>query len=331
MDTQPLAESIRNIPPVTRFFTMSTVAVCLGNALNIIRPDQLRCNLWFFVSGYSYVKLIITGRPFIFDGLTALLGAILQCYRCFSCFLLPAGIPGSPFGAIMDIYFFYTFANHVERIKFRGSFPDCLWFSFVTGTIILIITLLYNYFDMAYMPRHHSMMLSCITYIWSRENKNSTINFAGILPIKGYHLPLFNLFFKLIVEGYWACFDSFIGIVGGYLYQCMQSGTLPIYNLFPQFYPQFYPRNNQVNKVGTIRVKSTTDDIITDSIFDKGYLRAPLWLYKQLDYPVNERKPDPSSFRGKGGNVADDSVTSATTTGWFGNNAFKGKGHRLGS
>lgn len=351
METQPLADSIRNIPPVTRFFTISTVAVCLGNALQIITPDQLHCTIWHYLFGYQYVKWTLIHKLLFFDGLKAILGLLLQSYRFFVCFLLPTGIPDSPVGAIMDIYFFYTFANHVERVKFRGSFPDCLWFSLVSGTLILSMTLTYNYFVPNYLPHHHLMMLSCITYIWSRGNKNSVINFLGIVPIKGYYLPLFNLFLKLIVSGYGAFFDSCIGITGGYLYQCFQSSTLPIYNLFPQFYPNFYPRATG-NKVGTINMRSSPTDVIPDSVFDKGYLRAPLWLYRALKFPVNNDlliKEGPGytvySNRAKSAGTSsanathtassssqDGASSTATSTGWFSsNNAFKGKGHRLGS
>lgn len=334
MESQLLADSIRNIPPVTRFFTISTLMVCLANSLRIIEPSQLVCNLWVFVYQYAYTQKILNHTTSIFEGLQAILLLIAQCYRFLACFLKPAGIPQSPFNAIMDIYFFYTFANHVERIKFKGSFPDCLWFTLVTGTIIVIETLIYSFFDPQYIPCHHLMMLSCITYIFSRYEKNSVINFLGILPIKAYYLPLFNLGVKLIIQGYWACFDSVFGILGGYLYQCLQSDTLPIYNLFPQFYPQFYPRATG-NKVGTINMNSANADIILDSIFDKGYLRAPLWLYNVLKYPVADRQRETSmsqlNKRPTTTQTQQEDSSTAYSTGWFSSdNAFKGKGHRLG-
>lgn len=364
MNNQPstLADSIKNIPPVTRFFTITTVIVCFANSLKIIQPQQLICYLPLFIDNFKDASKTISNSN-LFGVVFAVLGLLVQSYRFFTCFLLPQGLlTDQPFHAILDIYVFYTFANHLESYtgKFHRNFPDCLWFTLVTGTIVVLLSLLYSaVIDVNHFPVHHQMILSCVTYIWSRSLKNALINFLGLVPIKAYYLPLFNLFFKLLISGYSAFLDSAIGIFSGYLYQCFQSDTLPIYNLLPGSYAKYLTSSNDKNgrRVGQLNnnfaafdQSSATSgaDFIEDSIFDKGYLKAPIWLYNLLNYPINTSTRTTAFYPRPGANStnSDKSTshinlndnastdTSGPTSGysWFGlnNNAFKGKGYRLG-
>lgn len=367
-----LADSIRNIPPVTRFFTISTVMVCFAHSLRLIDLHDLFCTVPSFLDCYYQVKHTLALEPGIFKTATSYLWLIFQCHRFITCFLVPWGlVAGQPIQAIMDIYFFYTFANHLESTggKFGRNFPDCLWFTLLTGTIILLLTFMYDFFiDSLHIPIHHQMMLSCVTYIWSRSLKNSIINFMGIVPIQAYYLPLFNLFIKLVVNSYSSFIDLLIGIAGGYLYQCIQSDTLPIYNLIPGTYAAAsrshgitsvsngrkvgfssfqYNNNEHVQALGSIQ----------DSIFDLGYLKAPVWLYKILNYPQGTSKGSTAHvktpFAGKGRSIASSSSSKSTSsstaassrirtvddesegastgyTSWFANeDKFKGTGHKL--
>ncbi|KAK6453660.1 Der1-like family-domain-containing protein [Scheffersomyces xylosifermentans] len=346
------AKGIRNIPPVTRFFTVSTVLVCFGQAMGLLDTADLMAPLRLFwdYSENTY-RIIRSSAPFI-KKFQAFNWLLFQSYRFFTSFLIPEGLlVYKPLSAIFDIYFFYTFANHVENYdgKFHRNFPDCLWFTLVAGTIIVLTTITYSaLFDFDHFPIQHEMMLSCITYIWSRSSKNSQINFLGLIPIKAYYLPFFNLFLKLLIGGRRSFLDTAIGIFGGYIYLCIQSDTLPIYNLFPGSYGSLYnpQANNNGRRVGNDGFHDNAADYIEDSIFDKGYLKAPLWLYKLLNYPSNNSKRSTAfypRYAAPVGNLShaarkalkkDDPPTSETTTfSWFGGDGkttFKGKGHRLG-
>ncbi len=46
----------------------------------------------------------------------------------------------------MDIYFFYTFSNHLEAYggKFNGNFPDYLWYAITCGTMVNVFALFYS-------------------------------------------------------------------------------------------------------------------------------------------------------------------------------------------
>lgn len=353
-----LAENIRNIPPVTRFFTIFTIIVCFAHALKLTNLGQLTCYMPQLL-GYLHETLHQAKHLSAVIRAYLVLKLFLQSYRFFSCFLLPMGLPDQPFQALLDIYFFYTFANDIESRsgKFRRNFPDCLWFTIITATLIHLLSFVYGFFiDFYHFPVYHQMLLSCVTYIWSRSLKNTIINFLGLVPIKAYYLPLFNLFFKLMLNGYSSFLDTAIGIFSGYLYQCWQSDTIPIYNLFPGSYASFLTFNADKSgrRVGTSSENShfstknlgsvSENDWIDDSIFDKGYLKAPAWLYKLLDYPIGTSKRttgfDIDTTRPKGLHASTQSTETKSATGkstsysWFGSgskSAFVGKGYRLGN
>lgn len=289
-----LARSINNIPPVTRFFTLIPILIGLSNGLYQYDLFLLNCN---------------------FSTFDLSLSSLFNSYRFLTAFFIPLGMYiREPISALMDMYFFYTFANHLEspQGKFKGNFPDCLWFTLITGTIIIGNSFIFYLFGPPHMFFHHQMMLSCVTYLWSRDSKNSNINFMGIIPIKGYYLPFFNLGLKLLTQGYESLIDSVLGMLGGYFYQCIASGTLPFFNLVSG--------NDQTpgNRVGMNTNFDPTH--IDDSIFDKGYLKAPVWLYKVLKYPLNANERSSNEKEG----------AYASTSGYELGGAFQGRGHRLG-
>ncbi|CCE87220.1 Piso0_005763 [Millerozyma farinosa CBS 7064] len=355
-ESSSLADNIKNIPPVTRFFTIVTVVICVLNSLRLIHPFQLVCYLPIIMEKTEMIRRYTSQANVYFKNMY-IVGVLLQSYRFFTTLFLPVGmIADQPFNAILDIYFFYTFSNHLESPsgKFRGNFPDYLWFTMITSTICVAMSIVYNYLiDITHFPVHHQMMLSAVTYMWSRYSKNSIINFLGLVPIKAYYLPLFNLFFKLMISGYSSFWDSVVGIFSAYVYQCVMSDTLPVYNLFPNAYSSFFEGNaSRGRRVGTIHmnfddhdrpITNQPGDFIGDSIFDKGYLKAPLWLYKLLNYPTNNSKRitafdsertftsniRPQEQNAKGPNASGSS--SGFSIFKYSNSPFKGTGHRLGS
>lgn len=332
-----LADTIRDIPPVIRFFTICSVAVCFAHGLAIIDLRTLLCFPGDIVNGWNVVTYVYRNGGDKWDISRFFAIFLLQSYKFFTAFIVPHGLGTAPGGAIMDIYFFYTFAKQLEDFngKFRRNFPDCLWFTLITGTILILLTFVF-YFVIGHgyyaNPSHHQMMLSCVTYLWLRELKNAQVNFLGIIPIKAYYLPLFNLSLKLF-GGIWSCVDTIIGIFGGYLYQCMQSRTMPFYNLLPGAYPS--PRLLSGTRVGTVQslfrsnnsnlnAQGTTDDMIYSSIFDRGYLKAPIWLYNLLEYPINNLRRT-TAFAASPHSQKTTVEVKGTSS------AFRGSGQRLGN
>lgn len=338
-----LADNIRNIPPVTRFFTITTVLVCLTLSLGLLDTSSLFCHYDIASDIVSHLVSVCNTGSWL-SVATAVADTVFQCHRFFTTFLIPSGLmAASPLVALMDIYFFYVFASALEspQGKFRGNFPDSLWFTFVTGTVIVLVALALEallpiWAGLAFVPSHHHMMLSCVTYTWLRSLKNLIINFMGIIPIKAYYLPLFDLGLALILNKYPGLLQVLVGILSGYLYQCIQLNTLPFYNLFPGAYGTLRHDRAGGRRVGFVSVgQPATQEMIEDLIFDKGYLKAPLWLYRALSYPENNLRRQtaftvPKQPVSLGHMTREDANGSGVS--WFGagGGQFKGRGHRLG-
>ncbi|KAI5963940.1 hypothetical protein CANMA_003537 [Candida margitis] len=354
--TNALLENIKSIPPVTRFFTISTVLACLGVTTFSAFPS-LYINLGELLKEYALVRAVVR-RGSYFDIFKVVATTVLGWYRFVTSFMVPPGIMSpNRINALFDTYFFYTFSNHLEAHegKFKGNFPDYLWFIILCGSCIQVSNLALeaitgNYSSATYFP--HENLLACLTYVWSRSLKNARINLLGLIPIKAYYLPLGNLTVKLILGGPVSLIDTLVGIISGYLYLCVQSNTMPIYNLLPGAYGMSKKkRNDEGRRVGMTHVDTPSHfggfqaDYIDDSIYDKGYLKAPQWLYNLLSYPNNTSVRTTAFTPGVGAsnrvttsfsrNQPQREVTpTGSTTGysWFGGSgtAFKGKGHRLG-
>ncbi|CAI5756305.1 unnamed protein product [Candida verbasci] len=305
MSENALVENIKGIPPVTRFYTISSVLVCLAiSTFDALPSLYISYNEIEF--GLSLIYQSIRKGGYLF-ALKTVGHLLLNSYKFLTSVLIPSGIVGpNKFNALLDIYFFYTFSNHLEADgKFKGNFPDFLWFNILCSTCIYIFSFIYNIFQpQLFFP--HEILLACITYVWSRANKNAKINLIGLVPIKAYYLPLGNLLVKMILGGPTALIDTLMGIITGYLYLCVQSQTIPFYNLLQEVKHQRVGQNNE---------------IIGDSIYDKGYLKAPKWLYEILKTPYT---PPPTQSK------IEIKQQPSNVNYWFGESAFKGKGYRLG-
>ncbi|KAI5961953.1 hypothetical protein KGF57_001581 [Candida theae] len=346
--TNTLIDNIKSIPPVTRFFTISTVLACLGVTTFSAFP-ALYINLGELLNEYVLIRAVFRYGSY-FDIFKVVATSVLSWYRFVTSFLIPPGIMSpNRINALFDAYFFYTFSNHLEAHegKFNGNFPDYLWFIILCGSCIQVLNLtLEAITGDSYFP--HENLLACLTYVWSRSLKNARINLLGLVPIKAYYLPLGNLIVKLILGGPVSLIDTLVGIVSGYLYLCVQSNTMPIYNLLPGAYGVTKKkRYDEGRRVGMTHVDTPSHfgqfqaDYIDDSIYDKGYLKAPQWLYNFLSYPANTSvrttaftaAPAPGGPLSRTQAQRQTPVGSATTGySWFGGNgtAFRGKGHRLG-
>ena len=323
-----LADSIKLIPPVTRFFTITSVVVTFLCSIDLCNVQTFYLTVHDFRGIYGDMRLHFkygTRLSFV----KTVFWSLIQCYKFFTCFLVVSITRDQAVGALSSIYFFYKFASQLEGYqgKFRGIFPDCLWFTILTGTFIHIISLVCGLVNPQFIPHYHSMMLSSVTYLWLREQKNTVVLFFGLFPIKAYYLPLFNLVASGMLTGLYGMLNSMIGFAGCYLYQCLQSGTWPVYNLSPRSYSTFMNKMLLIerSKVGTSQrvhtvFNSRDTDVIGPAVFDLGYLKAPAWLYKILKYPGYTFVPESGVHSQKPDIVA----TSQEK-------AFQGKGRRLGS
>lgn len=257
---------------------------------------------------------------------------LLQSHRLFTSFFLPLGyLRRQGFMCLAEMYFLYNFSQHLESKlgKFRGNFPDYSWCILVCGFFINLLSLVSQRLGLILFTSHHSMLTGCVTYIWLRTYKDLQIQYQGLFLLKAYYVPMMSLMIHLVSgREYFVC--EMIGIIAGYFYQSIQSDTLPFYNLVPGIYGVYDPQHNKGRKVGF--EKSAEESSFPDAIFDMGYLKAPKWLYKLISYPYDTSERV-TAFKQRKRRVGVATMggleeSLATTSGF---NAFKGKGHRLGS
>lgn len=326
-----LKDHLLNIPPVTRFFTIATLTMMLLSKLGFINLGKFLYEPSIAISDIYYIKNA-DGWQLKFWRSTECLDTL---YKFFTTFSYVVG--DGPF-VFLNIYSFYVFSSKLEsrQGKFKGNFPDYIWLILTTGTMLIVFeTLLVavcEHFDSDFPLgwvtfTYHRKLLACLTFVWLRYLKSSTVDFLGIFRIRSYYLPLFELGLA-IVNTRTAVWDSLIGCFVGYLYLCIQSNTLPIYNLVARVYGKADPRLTSTRRLG---LSSTTHDEFLPSIYDLGYLKAPKWLYTLLSYPYLSsvrttaftRMPQPSIKLSEGLGFRSSFLNQPEVT-------FKGSGHRLG-
>lgn len=325
-----LKDNLLDIPPVTRFFTIVTLATALLRGLGFFRDAYEYSPRSFWDEMY-----FVSDAEDFFDMLWRATCLIQGAYRYFTTFFFAAGEDAFVF---LKIYSFYLFSSKLESRagKFRGNFPDYLWFIIFCGllfivleTVIFFIADHYEAFLMykQYIgPAYHRKLFASICFVWLRHLKSSIVGFMGILSIRSYYLPLFDLAFA-IVESKESVWDALMGFFVAYLYLCIQSDTLPFYNLVPRVYGKDDPRLTSRQRVG---VNSTVHDEFLPAIFDLGYWKAPRFIYWLVGYPLNSSVrstafKQPPKLTVKVNRGFRSSILNEEPQ-----NTFKGTGHRLG-
>lgn len=310
-----------SIPPVTRFLLIVSVAACLGLSTGVLPLDGLT------VQPLTY---LIWNTPFTFKAVgTLTIMFLARSYRLFASFFVVQGLYQSGVSVLLNIYKMYFFSNNLENSqgRFRRNFPDYVWFILVCGFFIVTLNFIVSppQFSLTFP---HSQLLSSITFMWLRTAMNENIKFFGIVPIKAYYLPFFDLAIAVMGDK-WSAYDCVLGILAAYLYECIQSDTLPIYNLIPGAYRHSNLENSK--KVG-FNVDPQTF-VFLPSVFDLGYLKAPEVLYKLLKYPLNTSVRT-TAFTKKAaptrGSFSSGSSTAYQAYSTSGSSGFAGRGRRLG-
>lgn len=306
------------IPPTTRFLLIVSVAVSLALSTNVLSIEALT---------FMPLTELIWNTPLQVNAIAKLAAILLMnCYQFFTAFFVVQGLNVSGVSVLLNVYKLYFFSNNLENSqgRFRRNFPDYVWFVLVCGFVLVVINVLVAppQFILSFP---HSQLLSSITFMWLRTAMNENIKFFGIVPIKAYYLPFFDLAIAVMGDK-WSAYDCIVGIFAGYLYECIQSDTLPIYNLFPGAY-----RHNHLDNSRKVGFNVTPSSFVfLPSVFDLGYLKAPVFLYKLLKYPLNTSVRT-TAFTKRTATATPADAASANSYAYSsGSSVFAGKGRRLG-
>lgn len=314
-----ISDHVRNIPPVTRFFTIVSLAVSFAFSLEIFRIDTFLLQFWSlkFSSFRDSLKTLGLNIPLI-----------------FAIFFVPESLiirQGAT--VIFNIYQFYTLSSTLEKGKFRSNFADYLWFVWVCGFFIVMSSVAMGICGLSfgiYTITWHMVLLHCITFVYLRDNMGGITNILGLVPVRCYYLPFFNLAVSCLTG--WPSFvQTLQGFLAGYLYQCLQSDTIPFYNLLPGCYGKYNPAAHKENRVGSNGINVTNE--FSPAIYDLGYWKAPGFVYKILRYPQTSTVRQ-TAFTVRGlYNKPQNRERSARSSGYESHSGatFKGRGQRLGN
>ncbi|OBA20987.1 hypothetical protein METBIDRAFT_87254 [Metschnikowia bicuspidata var. bicuspidata NRRL YB-4993] len=326
-----LTDHLLSIPPVTRFFLIVTIAVSLGISLDIVSPATVMLGVAADTPPPPAPQWAPQGLSAKAQLVAWALRSVPRSYKMFTSFFVVDGVKDNGVLLLLNIYRFYMFSNYLEdsRGRFRGNFPDYLWFVLVSGGFLLAINGVLKHLGY-YTLFYHSQLLSCMTFLWLRALMNSVINFLGIVPIKAYYLPLFDLGMATMLGKYHPA-DSFAGILAGYIYECVQSDTLPVYNLLPGAYGSRLGLPANGRRVGFNVDTALSPNTFTQAVFDLGYWKAPRFFYRLLQYPMDTSVRTTAFTKAPAaGSVPGSAHASARSSGAT-KQTFRGQGHRLGT
>lgn len=325
-----LKDHLLGIPPVTRFFTSATLLAVLFMKLGWIAQYEY---LYFSKQFWYDIEYILYGDTWG-ESAFRYLETLKSIYKFFTTFFFPSAEGPLIF---LSIYSFYLYSSKLEGRtgKFKGNFPDYLWFILISGTMLIAVEValtfldeypLFNSLPAVMSPTYHRKLSACLIYVWLRYLKSTNVDFMGIFRIRSYYLPLFHLALA-VVDTQLAVWDALIGYFVGYIYLCIQSDTLPFYNLIPRVYGKDDPRLTSHRTLGL--VKSIHDEFLP-SIIDLGYLKAPRLLYTILGYPYHTSVRSTAFKNAPGPTVKVSQGFRSSFLNQDSQNTFRGSGYRLG-
>ncbi|CAG8896405.1 unnamed protein product [Penicillium egyptiacum] len=178
----PLEQWFYEMPPVTRWWTVATVATSLLVQCHIVTPFQL-----FYSFRSVYIKS--------------------QYWRLLTTFLY--------FGPLnLDLIFHVFFLQRYSRLleETSGRSPaHFAWLIFYAMTTLLIISPFLS------IPFLGSALSSSLVYIWARRNPDTRLSLLGLLVFTAPYLPWVLMGFSVIVHKI-VPKDEMLGVVVGHIW-----------------------------------------------------------------------------------------------------------------
>ena len=129
-----------------------------------------------------------------------------QVWRLFTNFLY-----FGEFGVGFLFHLFLLFRNskYLEKSVFRGNCADYIYFLFISGIILLILSPLTGNM---FLANSYSMSM---TYYWGRKNKNTVVQVFGLINLRAPYLAWFYLAFSFLLESGFKndCFGVLAGLI----------------------------------------------------------------------------------------------------------------------
>lgn len=184
---------IGNLPPVSRWYFLSSTALMVLCSLDIISPFAL------FMSWNLVIKE-------------------WQFWRLITCFLYIGSVQVH---TIWMLYVMILYCSNLEEASFRGRSADFLWMLILCATMLLAFSCVVGtgfFFSGA--------IINVMTYVWSRRNPNTRAS-IWFFTVRAPYVPWVH--FSLALLFGWGLSDHLIGILVGHMYFFFED----IYPLMP--------------------------------------------------------------------------------------------------
>lgn len=187
----PATMDITSLPPVTRLWALSSVAVSLLEHISLLSRYSLF---------YSPSLAFSPSHP--------------QPHRCLTTFLY-FGEFGIDF--LFHLFFFIRYARMLEENHYAGQTASFAWLLLVCGALLLALSPLLS----PPLPFLGSPLAFVLVYIWSRRNRHVRLSLFGVLVITAPYLPIALCAFSWILTGSaTAVKGDLLGLAVGHVCEC---------------------------------------------------------------------------------------------------------------
>jgi Derlin-2/3 len=231
-DNNPIEQWYREVPPITKYYTMTTAVIALSLQFGYITPYQM----------YYHPNLVI------FNG---------QIWRLLSTFLY-----FGPFGIdfLFHTFFMMRYFRSLEESWYRGKQAEFSLLLIVGGCLLLILGPI---FGMVFLGPPLVFMM---VYIWGRRNPYLMMSFLGLFTFTAPYLPWVLLGFSLIISKSFPLGD-FIGILVGHIYYFLED-ILPRTHGYRVLNPPIFLKR-LFGEYKEVQIQDTDEDSDTTSLIDQ--------------------------------------------------------------
>ncbi|KAJ2846778.1 hypothetical protein IWW36_004185 [Coemansia brasiliensis] len=165
----PLEEWYLQLPPFTRIYTTGIVGLTLALKLQLVTPYQLF---------YTYQTAFIQG----------------EYWRILTSFLFLGELS---FDWILNIYFIVHYCRELEEGSYLNRPADFVWMVLLLCAALLAIS---PYLGTVFLG---DVLVTALTYMWSRHYSFMFINFMGLFMVPAAYLSWIMIAFSSVVENRW--------------------------------------------------------------------------------------------------------------------------------
>ncbi|KAG8932550.1 hypothetical protein FRC03_004616 [Tulasnella sp. 419] len=176
---------IADIPPVTRWWILSSCAISLAVQCQLVAPVQLY---------FSFKSAFVNVQP----------------WRAISTFLYFGPLS---LDFVFHLFFFMRYSRMLEESSYANRKADYLWLLILSSLVLLavspLITLPFLSSSLAFVP----------IYLWSRSHPSTQLSLFGLVNITAPYLPLtlvaiswmINVSYQAVVADLVGCMVGHIG------------------------------------------------------------------------------------------------------------------------